>query len=289
MATNEDRTDCPPGQDTAPTGTFHGTRRIQIDPFFQVPLYSQDFSRGEVQLPILVQDGNALYCQFFAPRDRVSELLQNKPLDPAFVFGKKALVGLVVYEHLQTTVGRYTNMNLVIPVNRQTGFKRPSSWQEIRMNGDRRHMGFHVTDSTLNNPVMLAAGREIWGYPKSLAQLSARFDGARIHAECNDFDGRHGIARLVGYGPRLMRFPSLELTMFTFKGNELLRSLINTRGHFQLHWPFGFRLQVGDSRHPLAERLRFLGLDNARPFAVFSCTDYQARMNAGVTVDILMG
>jgi len=49
----------------------------------------------------------------------------------------------------------------------------------------------------------------------------------------------------------------------------------------------GFRLQVGDSDHPMAQRLRYLGLDNARPLIVFSCDDYQARMNAGVTVDIL--
>ena len=37
----------------------------------------------------------------------------------------------------------------------------------------------------------------------------------------------------------------------------------------------------------MAKRLRYLGLDNARPLIVFSCNDYQARLNEGVTVDIL--
>lgn len=290
MAANKDRADSLPSQDAPQTGagSFHGTRRIQVDPFFQVPLYAQDFSRGEVQLPILVQDGSALYCQFFAPLDRVNQLLQDKPIEPVFVLGNRALVGVVLNECNQSTVGSYVNLDLVIPVTRQTGFKRPSAWQEIRMNSDRRHMGFHVTDSALDNQVMLAAGKEVWGYPKFMAQMKARFDGPRIYSECNEPDGRKGIVRIVGSGPRLIRFPSIDLTMFTFKGNELLRSLINTRGHFYWHWPLGFRLQVGDSQHPMAQRLRFLGLDNARPISVLSCTDYQARMNAGATVDILM-
>ena len=268
---------------------FHGTTGIQIDPFFQVPLYTQDFSRGEIQLPILIKDSTAVYCQFVAPREKVANLLRDKPLDPAFVLGSKALVGLTVQANHQSTVGTHVNMDLVIPVTRQTGFKRPSSWQEIRMSGDRRHMGFYVSDSALDSPVMLSAGREVWGYPKFMAQMLTRFKGAQLYSECNDFDGRKGIVRLTGFGPRLFRVPSIDLTMFSLKGNELLRSLVNTRGSFHLHWPLGFRLQVGDSDHPMAQRLRYLGLDNARPLVVFSCDDYQARMNAGVTVDILRG
>lgn len=275
------------GQSNVRPREFHGTTGIQIDPFFQVPLYTQDFSRGEVQLPILVKDASVMYCQFVAPRDRVTELLKDKPLDPAFVLGNKALVGVTIHLNHQTTVGSLVCMDLVIPVTRQTGFKRPSSWQEIRMSGDRRHMGFHIIDSALDSPVMLSAGREVWGYPKFMAQLFARFKGSQFYTECNEFDGRKGIARISGFGPRLFRIPSIDLTMFSLKGNELLRSLINTRGSFHLHWPFGFRLQVGDSEHSMAQRLRFLGLDNARPLIVFSCDDYQARMNAGVTVDIL--
>lgn len=287
MAVNKERVAEAPEQETAGTRKFHGTKGIQIDPFFQVPLYSQDFSRGEIQLPILIKDCSTVYCQFLTHKDRVEELLKGKPLDPVFVFGSRALVGIAIYENHQSTVGEHMNMDLVIPVTRQNGFKRPSSWQEIRMSGDRRHMGFYVTDSALDNPVMVSAGKEVWGYPKFMAQLFSRNKGSRLYSECNDFDGRKGIVRFSGFGPRVMRFPAIDLTMFSLKGNELLRSLINTRGSFYLHWPLGFRLQVGDSDHPMAQRLRFLGLDNARPLVVFSSEDYQARMNAGVTVDIL--
>ena len=274
-------------RDSADPRPFHGTHRIQVDPFFQVPLYTQAFSRGDVQLPVLVQDASAVYCQFISPLERVRELLKDTPLEPVFVLGSRALIGLALYQNHQCTVGSHLNMNLVVPVVRRTGFKRPSSWKEIRMTGDRRHIGFYPIDSALDSALMQAVGREIWGYPKSLTQLRMHFDGPRLYAECNEFDGRHGIARLVGSGMRLMRFPAIDLTMYTLKSRELLRSVINTRGHFDLHLPFGFRLQVGDSDHPMAQRLRYLGLDNARPLIALSCSDYQARMNAGATVDVL--
>lgn len=290
MAVNKEQAtgqDTSAGSDRSKPREFHGTTGIQIDPFFQVPLYTQDFSRGEIQLPILIKDATAVYCQFIAPRSKVAELLQGKPLDPAFTLGSRALVGLTIHANHQSTVGPHVNMELVIPVTRQNGFKRLSSWQEIRMSSDRRHMGFFVIDSAQDSPVMLSAGRDVWGYPGFMAQLFTGFKGAQLFAECNDFDGRKGIARLTGFGPRLFRIPSIDLTLFSLKGNELPRSLVNTRGSFHLHWPLGFRLQVGDSDHPMAQRLRYLGLDNARPLAVLSCDDYQARMNAGVTVDIL--
>ena len=274
-------------RDDSHSGPFHGTRRIQVAPFFQVPLYSRSFSRGELQLPVLLQDCSAVYCQFVARRERVDRLLQDTPLEPAFAFGSRAMVGLTLFEHHQTTVGPHRAVNLVLPVNRRTGFKRPSAWKEIRMTGDRRHMGFYPLDSALDSPVMLAAGKEVWGYPNFLAQLRMEIRSMHLRVECNDFDGRHGIVRVAGAGFPLMRFPALDQTIFTLTSGELVRSVVNTSGRFAFHLPFFFRLQVGNSSHPMAEHLRFLGLDNARPLAVFSCRDFQARMNEGVTVDVL--
>jgi len=46
--------------------------------------------------------------------------------------------------------------------------------------------------------------------------------------------------------------------------------------------PGGIRLQVGQSRHRMADNLRELGLDGARPLAVSSTTRFQSRLNAGV-------
>ncbi|MES1943573.1 hypothetical protein PC39_05645 [Salinisphaera sp. PC39] len=41
------------------------------------------------------------------------------------------------------------------------------------------------------------------------------------------------------------------------------------------------RLAVGDSRHPMAEHLRRLGLDGKRPFLVAGTHRFQSRLNAG--------
>lgn len=266
---------------------FHGTRRIQVDPFFQVPLYSQPASCGDVQLPLLVQDCSVAYVVFVARRERVESLLKGTSLDPAMVLDSRALVALSLYQYRQTTVGALQNISLAIPVVRRTGFKRPSSWREIRMTSDRRHMGFYLTDSALDSRVMLSAGQDIWGYPKFLADIRTQIDGTKINVEVNDADRRRGILRLTGSGARLTSLPCIDLTMYTIRGNELLRSLINSRGRFNFQMPLGFRLEVGNSAHPMAERLRFLDLDNARPLGVFSCEDYQGRMNGGVTVDLL--
>jgi len=44
------------------------------------------------------------------------------------------------------------------------------------------------------------------------------------------------------------------------------------------------KLTVGDSSHPMADRLRALGLDGAAPFVLNATTNFQSRLNLGVPV-----
>jgi hypothetical protein len=44
------------------------------------------------------------------------------------------------------------------------------------------------------------------------------------------------------------------------------------------------RVSVSDSRHPMAQRLKALGLDRAQPFCVFHSNKLQLRLNAGAVV-----
>ena len=49
-------------------------------------------------------------------------------------------------------------------------------------------------------------------------------------------------------------------------------------------WWGDLRMRIGQSSHPMANRLHHLGLDQARPLCLWMGTRFQARLSQGVTL-----
>lgn len=56
--------------------------------------------------------------------------------------------------------------------------------------------------------------------------------------------------------------------LYSWHNKELLRTQVITRGGGKACLPGGVRARVGSSQHPMAERLRSLGIDNLKPRVV---------------------
>src|SRR5699024_11685652 len=75
--------------------------------------------------------------------------------------------------------------------------------------------------------------------------------------------------------------PQLDLILYSEHNNELLRTLVVTRGGGRLCSPGSIRAYIGDSSHPMAQRLRKLGIHGQKPKLVFYSDTLQLRLNAG--------
>ncbi|HEX4937894.1 MAG TPA: acetoacetate decarboxylase family protein [Candidatus Kapabacteria bacterium] len=258
---------------------------MQIEPFFQVPQHPHATSAGDVQLPLLYKEADAVLTLFLCDLDRVRQQLEGTGLEPALVVGRRAIVTMAIYDFIHCNIGAYHTLPVSIPVWRDQGFRPRSAWRELFLPADKRHMGFYMLSAPTSSNASCTAGRELWGFPKHLVEIDFKLQGTRV--ACRMSAGHDSLLEFGGRGVPLSWIMQLDINLFSIKQDLLLRTLLNTRGRFRAHFPFGYQLRLGSTDHPATRPLRALGMDRKRPLALITCADYQGRMQEGVAVERL--
>jgi hypothetical protein len=254
------------------------------DPFFQVPQTGHATTQGDVDLPILYFDTSTLLAFFVADRDAVEAKLSGTGLQPALTIGGRALVGVAHYEYRRTGVGSYNEVGVALPVLPEGAPAPRNPIQALYGSVDERHLGFHILDLPVTTPLANAAGRELWGYPKFVAPIPFHLNRKSFESSVMDPDGHGDIFTLSGRLLPALPVPPMSLVLYSHRGEDLLRTIVNVRGRTNLRLGRSLELRVGDSTHRMANNLRDLGLDGAHPAIVMDTHRFQSRLNAGVPV-----
>ncbi|CBL44397.1 conserved hypothetical protein [gamma proteobacterium HdN1] len=256
-------------------------------PFFQVPRTGVSTSEGDVDLPILYYDATAVYAFFLVNTANVDRLLAGTGLVSALRVGQRSLVAVACYEYRNTTVGVYNEVGIAAATARHGESLTLGGWPDMLRTISRpevRQHGMYVLDLPVTTPKANAAGREIWGLPKFVTPIPFRLDGRDFTCQVDDPNGGSPIMCLDGQMGLSVPAMPFSLTLFSRHQGHMLRTIVNARGKSWLAAPGSVRLQVGDSSHPMAQRLRELGLDNAKPVALLGTTQFQSRLNGGCAV-----
>jgi hypothetical protein len=157
-------------------------------------------------------------------------------------------------------------------------------WADLLMPPRRRTIGAYVVDLPVTTRAANAAGRELWGYPKFVTQIPFRLHGREF--ECAVLDPEQD-APIVSLGGRMgpgLPAPPLSLMTYTQLDGALLRTHVDVRGRITVHAPGSLRLHLGPSQHRMAENLRLLELDGARPRVVMRTERFQSKLWPGSRV-----
>lgn len=240
-------------------------------------------SEGPVQLPILYYDVSAASALFVIDADPARDLLDPMGLEPVMVPGGRTLAGLAFYEYRDTTVGPYNEVGLAIAAEPAGQGRGVLAMSDMLRSVRRRRLGFAVLDLPVTTALTNASGREIWGYPKFVTELPISFGPGVMLAQVRDPDG--GMICAFG-GPlgRGMRVPVFDLVTYTQLDGRLIRTVVDVRGSFRAHRDPGLRLDIGDSNHPMTDRLRHLGLAGAAPVVVLVSHDWRSALHVGTPV-----
>lgn len=249
-------------------------------PFFQVPQHNRKTPEGAVALPIFYYDTTSVLAFFRARADAVQALLPEG-LRLAVRWGDSTLVGLALYAYRDTSVGAYNEVGVAVPVYCEPGGPPLSKWQDLFRRSDERSIGFYIIDLPVTTALANAAGRALWNFPKFVTPIELSLDTRQLHCEVADPEAGAPIMRIEGNTRRLLPLPSMDLVLYSQQKGQWLRTLVNTRGGQFLHGTGKVKLTVGGSAHPMAERLRQMGLDGARPLALLSTDTFQSRLNEG--------
>ncbi|MFC4529726.1 hypothetical protein [Sphaerisporangium dianthi] len=251
-------------------------------PFLTVPTYLVTTSQGEIELPVRCEDGAALTAYFAADLDAAAALLEGTGLGPPVRVAGRALVAVHAFGNRRTGLGSYREVGLGIVVHDPWRQRPLRVWPDLAASARRRRSGSYLVGSVVDTETVAAVAPEIWGCEPSVADVGFALTARAARVVVGGLDGEW-LALRGPLGPAIPA-ASPDLVAYTSRGGATMRSCVETRGRGRAHPMPRARLTVGPADHPMARRLRTLGLDGARPVLCLATLAHQTLRGAGVPV-----
>jgi len=178
----------------------------------------------EISLPLVADDALACFGTFLADRRALPEL--PGPLRPVALGAKTACV-VMVADYRRMSIGPYHEMVVMAPVVYRGGGRPPT----------RR--GVFVHEIAVTSEVSRLTGREVWGFPKYMAEININEEGPGIRVTVKSERSSFELS-IPRWG--LPVPASAPLPVFTELGGKLLLSYIKMRGMMRLSAPYTAKL-----------------------------------------------
>lgn len=216
----------------------------------------------EVPIPVEIRSATTWAATYLVGFDAAVEMIRESSLMPKRFFSHRAMVSLTFVRYTDGDLGSYHEFGVAVIV------EPPAPGPGISP------AGAYIHQLPVNQPFTLAAGREIWGFPKWMADIDIHTGGPR--ATCTlRADGTEILSLSIARG---LPVPTRETNLDAYSCTDgIVRrtpwelDAAGTRAR-----PGGARLRLGN--HPLADELRGLGLPKA---AVGSMSVARVKMRFG--------
>jgi hypothetical protein len=204
----------------------------------------------ELTFPIEVRAARSWAAQFLVDPAAAQKLIDHSGLRIARVFGR-GLLTLAFVRYDDSDLGSYNEFGVIFLV------------------GARRGFGVYVHRLPVNKEFTLAAGREIWGYPKTMADIDIDERG-RTTACSLKVDGADVLELTVRRG--VLPAPQPTLPTYTNLNGVLRVTSWQMQGRARMRLG-GAKTRLG--KHPIAEELYDVGLPKGA-LAVSTVEQYRA-------------
>jgi len=241
-------------------------------------------SRGPVELPVFCYDGSGVAAFFMCDYVRAAQKLEGTGLYPIEFSKRKALALLGLFEYRESTLGPYKEGFLMIAVSPQPKMSFLTKSFQFFVNARYRKLGFYTLDLPISEELPLVAGREIWGVPKFLAELSLCFSNDRFTGEVLSNSNEEKILSLESSFNKGMPFKFIDSMVYSNFQDSILKIISNFNCPARIFKDKEARLTVGPIDHPMAHNLRDLGLDGETPFLLKSADKIKFVLNDGIRV-----
>ncbi len=227
-----------------------------MDSFYDqiIPEGKKRTGKYTIELPVLYFRDDAFILVFSADEERVRQDIPSDTLEPIRLRGGRCAIGFGVFNYIDTTIGPYGELGIVVPVvhGRKPGRILPLL-RETRYPG----FGHLVLHLPVTNLKARDGGRVQWGYAKFTSDM--RFLITPEFMECRLSEGKKHILT-VRVGRRgFLRHDDRPLITYTVKDGSLLKTVIPQKGIFrECIRPKESFLELGN--HQIAEQLRSYNL-----------------------------
>lgn len=251
------------------------------DSFFQVEQSIVRTSEGDVALPMLFYDASLFLSLFHIDAGKIADLIGDIDLEPALDRKGRGIVGLAFYEYRDASIASYNEVGLATQVVRKGDSPPKFTFVDmVRKPASRKSYNylFHlpVTTQSAN-----AAGREIWGFPKFVAEIPLTFDGSRFDGSVLDPASGEPIFTYTGNRGTGVTLPrGMDLRFYTELDGRPMETVVDTNYSGYSGTGGNMTLKIGESDHPMAETLRKLDLGGKKPFLTHMAEGFRSRLNS---------
>jgi len=250
------------------------------DRFLDRPRRPATTSQGTVELPVLYRDLSSLLAFFRVEYALADKVLAETPLKPIRFPTGFAIAGIALFDYLDCTLGPYRECAVTVAVVPR-GLAMPAvPLLDLLRPASQRGIGFHILDLPVTTALADAAGRELWGMPKFVTAIDLDLGSDRVRGAVEAPGGGEPILVLEGTPGRGFVLPALDYVIYSMRGGESLRTMLNSKGRMHTSLGGDLRVKVGSSS-PMSSHLAALGLDGARPSLAQLCHHGQAVLQAG--------
>jgi len=204
----------------------------------------------EVTVPVEVRSARMVAVQYLVDARAAQELIAYSGLEVARQPGGRAVLALSAVAYADNDLGPYHEVAVAVVV-------RPhDAGAHWRPNPSRPTTFIHRLP--VNQTFTCRVGRELWGFPKWVADIDYRERRGVTECVLHD-EGRLVLGLEVRRGPLPLPATETTMTCYSWSDGVLHRTPWTTRNRLAVARPGGASLTLGRD-HPMAGELRALGL-----------------------------
>jgi hypothetical protein len=228
-----------------------------------------------VTVPVEVRSAKMVQASWLVPATTAQRLIDYSGLRIRRMASTLAMCSIAAVQYTDNDLGPYNEIAVAFVVEPHDGSAGGSP-----TGGD---VTTFIHKLPVNQSFTCEAGRDIWGFPKWVTDITFTDRGRRTEAVLID-DGEFVLSLAVGRG--LLPMPARELAMSCYSSRDgvLRRTPWTNRVDDARVSPAGAQLELG-TRHPMADELRSLGLPK-RPIMSMSVGQLGATFGAADVVTV---
>ncbi len=227
--------------------------------FLDVEQHVRRLPSGDLHLPILYYNTTACFLSYRVRATAIQAMLPENLQALSFA-GGHGLATLAFFHYVDTSVGPYNEMGLAVAAFPRGQNQR--AWNPLQS----LMPCMHVLDLPVTTAAALNAGRQVWGYPKTIEPIQVSIRSRQLDLSVGASTAEPIIRVHAKLGMRLPgRVPDM-LTVSILNG-QTLSTRIRMRGSMAMYRCSSIRTEVNGETQ-LAQHLHNLGLQHAYPLAV---------------------
>lgn len=230
--------------------------------------------------PVKFEDVHYIASLYTANTNKVNDLLNGTGLKAGLHFFGKPVVALGLIQYKVSDLGTYNEIILAIPViqvHEKTGWK---NWLDLYSGFKNRKGGQFIIHIPVTTQRSVDAGRQIWGYPKTLLPILHEFSYGKINTSLMDTDNQLllEVSGKLGAG---ITIPAMDLMTYSFLNEKLTKTTVDVESGMQWKPNSNLRIQVKNNEHPMCKDILDLGINNKRPVFTIESIHFKASFNEG--------